>query len=228
MNNLRNLRSAGLDPHVISVLHPEGLAAAGEFYRFYRDNDINQISLAIDEAQGVNATSSFDQIDSRPAMVAFLRSILSQAFSDGYSLHIREIERIARILVGHESPANEQVSPWDVVVVAANGDITSFSPEFMELRSAPHNNFCFGNILRDDLDDLLDNAFLQLASEEISAGVELCRRSCKYFGLCGGGSPSNKMAENKSLKSAETLFCRLTIQASADALIEFLHETQTC
>jgi uncharacterized protein len=224
MRNLDRLRSAGLYPNVISVLHPECLSVAEEFYRFYRDNDIKQISFSIDEAEGANLVSSFDGADHKRAMALFLGKILSLAFSEGYPLHIREIERIAHILADGGAADNEQVRPWDVVVVAANGDVTSFSPEFMELKSAAYNNFCFGNILNDSFDDLIDNVTLQRTCDEILLGVEMCRNNCRYFGVCGGGSPSNKMFENKSLVSSETSFCRLSVQAAADALVEFLHD----
>ena len=230
-SNLRKLQSAGLHPSVISVLHPECLSAPDEFYRFYRDNDIDQISFSIDEREGANSISSFDEGDYKPAMAAFLREILSLAFSEGYPLHVRDIERIALVLAGKAPAYNEQVNPWDVIAVATNGDVTSFSPEFMELKSAEHDNFCFGNILQNSFDDLLNSATCKTTTDEISAGVELCSKHCRYFGICGGGSPSNKMSENKSLVSSETSFCRLSIQAAADALVEFLRGrsvTLTC
>lgn len=224
MKNLRTLQSAGLRPNVITVLHRECLAAAKDFYRFYRDNDIANVSFSIDEINGANAGSSFDGADYRTAMSAFLLEILSLAFVEGYHLHIREIERISQLLAAETILRNEQVESWDVVAVAANGDVTSFSPDFMELRSADHNDFCFGNILQNDFDDLLDSAFFKRTAEEIRVGVDRCRSSCRCFGVCGGGSPSNKMSENKSLASSETSFCRLSIQAPADALIEFLRD----
>jgi uncharacterized protein len=222
MQNLHRLQSAGLDPRVITVLHPDCLSAGGDFYQFYRDNGISQVSFSIDESHGANPASSFEKADHKPAMVAFLRTILSMAFSQGYPLHLRAIERMAGVLANGGEADNEQVKPWDVVAVAINGDVTSFSPDFMELKSVAHNNFCFGNILQDEFDDLINSAIFQRTYDEIRAGVDLCRESCRYFALCGGGAPSNKMAENKSLESGETLFCKLSVQAPADALVEFL------
>ena len=110
------------------------------------------------------------------------------------------------------------------LAVAANGDVTSFSPEFMEMKLPTYNNFCFGNILEDRFDDLIDNAVFKRTRDEIHRGVEICRGSCRYFGLCGGGAPVNKMFENKSLETGETSFCRLSIQSAADALINFLSD----
>jgi uncharacterized protein len=224
MRSLIRLQSAGLHPNVISVLHPACLSAPDEFYRFYRDNDIHQISFSIDEAEGSNAASSFEGFDHKPAMVEFLRTILTLAFCDGYSLQIREIERIAHVLADGDAADNEQVKPWHVIVVAANGDVTSFSPEFMELRSAAHDNFCFGNIVQSDFDDIVDSAVFKQTHDEIRSGVELCRSNCRYFEVCGGGAPSNKMFENNSLESGETSFCRLSTQAAADALIQFMRD----
>jgi uncharacterized protein len=223
MRNLRRLQAASLHPTVISVLQPAALAAADEYYRFYRDHDIHQVSFSIDEAEGAHAASSFAGIE-KEQVVDFLRAILTFAYRDGYALYVREIERIAHRLAEGGNVDNEQVEPWQVIVVAANGDVTSFSPEFMELRSAAYNNFCFGNILRDDIDAMTETALFTRVAREISAGVNACRQTCRYFGVCGGGAPTNKMMENGSLASGETLFCRLSVQTAADALLRFLSE----
>jgi uncharacterized protein len=153
-----------------------------------------------------------------------LKTLLVLAYRDGYPLFIREIERIAQCLALGTFSTNEQVEPWQVLVIAANGDVTTFSPEFMEVRSPHHNNFCFGNVLRDRFEEMAANTFFLRAATEIRAGVDLCRETCSYFGVCGGGAPSNKIFENKTLASAETSFCRLSIQSAADALGSFLSE----
>ncbi len=222
MESLRHLQADGIHPNVITVLHRQSLSAADEFYRFYRDNDIRHVSFSIDETNGANTASSFDAAGDQAAMTTFLQRILNLAFAENYLLHIREIERVAGVLTGQTACHNEQVEPWDVVAVAANGDVTSFSPDFMEIRSPEHDNFCFGNILDQDFDQLAGSASFRRTAEEIRVGVELCRTGCSYFSICGGGSPSNKMSENRSLKSSETSFCKLSIQAPADALVEFL------
>ena len=219
---LRRLQLAGFDPAVITVLHPEAVSAAEEFYGFYRRHRITQVSFSIDEAEGANLKSSFACCDHKPRMTRFLRELLDLAFRDEYPLHVREIERIARVLSGEADLANEQVEPWQVIVISASGDVTSFSPEFMEIRSATYNNFCFGNILSDDFDTLLENRFARLAHGAITRGTAACRSQCRYFPVCGGGAPVNKMFENGSLESTETTFCRLSIQAPADALLQFL------
>ena len=224
MRTLQRLQSSGFDPGVISVLHPESLSAADEFYEFYRNNQITQISFSVDEAEGANTTSSFAHHDQKSGIASFLLRILNRAFAEQYPLHIKEVERISLELIGAAGEHNEQVDAWQVVVVGANGDVTTFSPELMEMHSPAYNNFCFGNILEDDFERFGDNQFLKSAQAEISRGVELCRTTCRYFAVCGGGAPANKMSENSSFASSETAFCRLSIQAAGDALMQFLSE----
>ena len=55
---------------------------------------------------------------------------------------------------------------------------------------------------------------------DIDAGVEMCRESCQYFSVCGGGEPVNKLAENGSFASTETMYCRLTKMRTTDLVLD--------
>jgi uncharacterized protein len=220
MRTLRELQAARIHPNVVTVLHPLSLQAADEYFEFYRDNGITHVSFSIDEAEGCNSVSSF-KVEQRDRIAEFMLSLLKRAYAEQYPLHIKEVERIASVLAGGELH-NEQVDAWQVLVVAANGDITTFSPEFMEVRSKAHNNFNFGNVLRDDFDQVFESALVATTQTQIRHGVERCRAQCQYFAVCGGGAPSNKMQENGSLESAETVFCRLSVQSAAEAFRRFV------
>ena len=163
---LRKLQDAGIWPTVVSVLHPSSLGAANEYFEFYRKHSITHVSLSIDEIEGGHVVSSFGQYDHKGAVTEFLVHLLRCAFLERYPLHIKEVERIADILV-HGATDNEQVKPWDVIVVAANGDVTTFSPEFMEVRSSLHNNFRFGNILEDDFEELAAKSLVSMTDAQI-------------------------------------------------------------
>jgi uncharacterized protein len=219
---LKRLQEAGFDPSVITVLHPEGLGCPEDYYAFYRDYGITQISFSIDELEGANKASSFASGDFKSAITAFLVAMLERAYRDNFPLHIREVERVAQKLAGIELTENEQVEPWAALVVAANGSVSTFSPEFMEVTAPAYDNFVFGNILEGDLEDFERISTFLRPSQEIAQGVEACRKSCRYFAVCGGGSPVNKLSEKGDMTVAETDFCRLTTQASADALLNFL------
>jgi uncharacterized protein len=221
IKTLNTLQDAGIWPSVVSVLHPRSLAMADEYFDFYREHKIAHVSFSIDEVEGCHSVSSFGQDDHKNAVTDFLFDLLKRAFTEQHPLHIKEIERIAAILV-HGAADNEQVKPWDVIVVAANGDVTTFSPEFMEVRSPFHDNFRFGNVLEDDFEGLVAKALVAKTYTQIQKGVERCRADCAYFSICGGGAPANKFQETGTLETTETQFCRLSIQSAAEALRKFL------
>ena len=56
--------------------------------------------------------------------------------------------------------------------------------------------------------------------DDIQRGIAKCRDTCQYFSVCGGGTPANKLAENGTFDSTETMNCRLTIQALCDVVLE--------
>ena len=60
--------------------------------------------------------------------------------------------------------------------------------------------------------------FARVAAE-IAAGVERCRSSCEYFGLCGGGAGSNKYWEHGSFDCSITQHCRYRIQLVTDVVV---------
>src|ERR1700754_4409748 len=219
---LRRLQKPGYEPNVICVLHPDGLTRADEYYEFCRDHSITQISFSIDELEGANRVSSFSARDYKQDVTDFLVAVLECAYAEGYPLHVREVERIATVLTGRAASHNEQIQPWDTIVVAADGSVSTFSPELMEVPAAEYRNFAFGNILEGCLADFDATAALRRTAQAIVSGVDACRSSCSYFAVCGGGAPVNKMSENGRLDSAETVFCRLSVQAAADALAVFI------
>jgi uncharacterized protein len=224
---LERLQDAGFYPNVISVLHPDGLKCPDEYYEFYRQHGITRVNFSIDELEGANLNCSFGDKDYKQALMDFVVALLEQAYREDFPLHIIEVERIAQILTSNGlPPQNEQVAPWDIIVVAADGSLSTFSPEFMEIRSPMHGDFVFGNILTGDIEDFNDDEVLQKTCAEIAAGVAACRSSCKYFGVCGGGAPVNKLCEKQTLTATETMFCRLSVQALADALMTFLTNQQ--
>jgi uncharacterized protein len=73
---------------------------------------------------------------------------------------------------------------------------------------------------------LLRRPKLARMAQDIQAGVEMCRARCEYFGVCGGGEPANKLAENGTFVSAETTYCRLTRMRATDLVLSALDRLQ--
>jgi len=46
-------------------------------------------------------------------------------------------------------------------------------------------------------------------ARQIDEGIEMCKDTCGYFSICGRGAPANKVFENGTFASTETMACRL-------------------
>jgi len=54
----------------------------------------------------------------------------------------------------------------------------------------------------------------------------MCRESCEYFSVCGGGEPVNKLAENGSFATSETTYCRMTKMRATDLILDRLERVE--
>jgi uncharacterized protein len=85
-----------------------------------------------------------------------------------------------------------------------------------------YGDFILGNILDDDLDSTAASGKAVALNDAIQLGVQRCRDECEYFSACGGGAPSNKLFENGSFASTETLYCRLHRKTLIDMVLDNL------
>ena len=135
---------------------------------------------------------------------------------------IREIDHaIQQVLRPRDAvTANQLIEPFAVTSMDVAGNISTFSPELLGLKSEDYGDFLLGNINTDRLVDLLERPNLANMQRDIRAGVELCRQHCQYFSVCGGGEPINKLSENGTFVSTETTYCRLTRMRVTDLVLD--------
>lgn len=134
---------------------------------------------------------------------------------------MREFRRAARQLLfwkRGEQVLNQLTTPWAIITVAANGNFSTFSPELLSMTNLHYGDFILGNLASGTVDVNKAGKMYR----DIQSGILLCAQSCEYFSLCGGGAPSNKIFENGTFISAETLYCQLSRKALIDAAIESL------
>src|SRR6266851_2879035 len=227
---IRRLRRHGVPFHVISVLSPESLAAPGEMFEFYVDEGIERVCFNVEESEGDHVSRSFGEAGIADAYYRFLREFwrLAAASPERFAF-IREIdEATLQVLRPKEAQFfNQLVEPFAITSMDWGGNLATFSPELLGLKNPIYDDFIIGNINRDRLTELPQRpAFIRMLAD-INAGVELCRRSCEYFSVCGGGEPVNKLAENGSYVSTETTFCRMTKMRATDLVLDLLDRVGT-
>ncbi len=232
MKGVDVLRRNQIDFHVIAVITEQALDFPDEIFQFFLENDVRQVGFNIEELEGVNQTSTLTGESKGQRVKTFFRRIYElQKETDGL-VSIREFDRayqaIAQGSVEDEPlsfPQNDQVAPFAIISVAYDGSISTFSPELLGLKSPEYGEFYFGNVMTDDLTDVIAESKFQHVLKDIQTGVRLCSDTCEYFSFCGGGAPSNKYYENGSFASAETMFCRYTIKTPIDIVLEDLEQS---
>ena len=227
---IRLLRRHDVPFHVISVLSTESLAAPREMFDFYVEEGIERVCFNVEESEGDHISQSFANSSVEPAYYRFLSEFWRlSAAAPGRINFIREIEHaLGQVIRPKDAPfGNQLVEPFAITSMDWAGNISTFSPELLGLKNAAYGDFLLGNINRDALVDLLQRANFARMLEDIETGVAMCRESCEYFSVCGGGEPVNKLAENGTFASTETTYCRITKMRGTDLVLDALERVQS-
>jgi uncharacterized protein len=222
---IRRLKQADVPFHVISVLTAESLAAPEEMFDFYLAEGIEHVCFNVEESEGDHRSKSFAEVGIEDAYYRFLSEFwrLSTAHP-GKIRFIREIDSAQHnVLRPTEAKfSNQLTTPFAVTSMDWTGNIATFSPELLGLKNALYDDFILGNVNRDRLIEMADRPLLARLRADIDAGVALCRDSCEYFSVCGGGEPVNKLFENGSFATTETTYCRMTKMRATDLILDRL------
>lgn len=234
MRGYRLLREYGFNPGVICVLTRESLMQADLIYDFFVRAGFTSISFNVDEKEGANATSSLSREDFdsvRQSYAAFMRRLWHRWRADASTIHIREFDHILTCINKLQLDPSfvrepDEVVPFGIITVRRDGGISTFAPELASTTSAKYGDFLLGNVLSDTPEHFEKGLPFQRLAREVLAGRDLCRQTCQYYALCGGGFQSNRIAEHGSLRATETQTCRLHRQTLIDVVVdELVRET---
>ena len=219
---VRLLRSKSVPFYVITVLGREAMRNPQALFDFYREEGIDKVCFNIEEIEGANHASSLSPPEALPEVRQFFRSFWNLMAANN-RLWVREFDQaFAEILRPHAQPNIALIEPFMYLNVNCDGLVSTFSPELLGSSRPGFGDFIFGNLATTSLVELADDPRLAAVKAEIDAGVESCRKQCEYFSVCGGGTPSNKLAETGRFDTTETMFCRLTVKALTDLALEIL------
>jgi uncharacterized protein len=232
MRGVKALRRHGIDFHAIAVITEESLAHADEIFNFFLEHEIQRIGFNVEEIEGVNEISTLARESTGQRIRSFFHRLHCLQKSSGGKIRIREFDRAyqAIALSSDEDTEqaykrNDQVLPFGIISIDAEGNFSTFSPELLGMKSETYGDFFFGNIKTHELLKSVETDKFKRIFADIEAGVRLCSETCEYYSLCGGGAPSNKYYENGSFATAETMFCRYTIKTPIDIVLADLEKS---
>lgn len=207
---VRLLQARNIPFHVITVLTLASLQAPEAMLTFYDEAGIDHVCFNVEEAEGCNshsgtlANARFDEL-----YRTYLETFLELAMKLDRKIVVREFENsVAAIRSFKREFMNEQTDPFGIVTIDCEGNLSTFSPELLGNQHPAYGSFCFGNAAQDEFETIAKRIAESALYADILSGKRRCESECAYFGVCGGGAPSNKIFENKSADSTETAFCR--------------------
>jgi len=228
MSAVRSLHAAGVPFSCISVVNEEQLDDPDAFYEFFVGVGPRRLGINIEETDGINRFSSLilpggRRSRSREARFRrFVHRVSSRVLRSG-GFELRELRDIVRLSAQRRIPLGQLTQPWRILTVDWEGNVQTYSPELLNI-NIPGVGSSLGNVHRDTFASLNSSPHFQALAAQVAAGIELCRQTCSYFPICGGGAPSNKLAENGSMATSETSFCRYSVQAHFEGTVDAILE----
>lgn len=219
------LRENELPLRSICVLTKKSLPYAYEIYDFFKKNGFQSVGFNIDEVEGLNSSSSMEMQDSVEQYKQFMSTMYDLWSRDNKTIEIREFDTAIKTLLSKKHHPEYQATstetlPFAIVSITKDGYITTFSPELSGGIPSDRNNFSIANVMNiDSLDELIESPRFIDIKNRIFIGVKNCAQKCKYFDLCGGGSPSNKYYEKGEFEATETIACTFSRKALIDVML---------
>lgn len=216
------LQEAGLQPGILAVLTPEALAVPDLLFDYFSGLGVSRLAFNVEEVEAANEHSSMGDPAIENAYRRFLHRFLERMAATPDAFALRELDLALGIIAAGGVPAglNQETEPMRIISVSVAGDVSTFSPELLGMTHRAHGDFTFGNVLRDEISQMMQRVLDSAMYRDIRAGLGACRRGCSWFAYCGGGSPSNKLYENGSFATSETAYCRLTRQILLEVVLE--------
>ena len=226
MRGIDVLRRNGIPCSVIAVLTDDSLDHADAIFSFFQEHGLQDVGFNMEETEGSNRESSLSRSGSEARYGAFLERIWELNEGAEQPLRLREFEITASLACSDERLCRTDLNnPFVIVNVDHRGNFSTFDPELLAVQTDTYGTFVLGHVLTDSLESVITTPAFQRMQRDMAAGVEMCRSSCDYFGLCGGGAGSNKYWEHGTFACAETQACRYRVKRVADVVLAALERS---
>jgi len=226
MRGIAHLQNNNIECSAIAVLTQDSLDYPDEIFHFFVDNGILDVGFNMEETEGANQLSSLDRTDIETRYRAFMQRFWELVTATNGTFKLREFEVICNLIYCDRRLTNTDMNkPFVIVNIDANGNFSTFDPELLGVQTQRYGQFILGNVLQDTFASVCKSDKFQHIYRDMSAGVERCRQTCQYFGLCGGGAGSNKYWENGTFNSTATKACNYRVKVVTDIVLEGLERS---
>jgi uncharacterized protein len=229
MKSVELLRKHCIDFGVISVITDFTLDYVTEYYQFFKTVNPKIVGMNVEEIEGNNLTSTlYSKNISSERYVRFISEMYAMFVEDNRVLPIREFQQLETFILkstNYKNGLGQQSTPYRIITVDLNGNFSTLSPELLGMKSEAYGNFVIGNVHNNSFEEALQTEKFKAIYCDIVKGMLLCKDSCRYYSVCGGGTPSNKYSEHKSFVVTETNHCKFKFQLPMDIVLDKIEQT---
>ncbi|MFF0412507.1 cyclophane-forming radical SAM peptide maturase AmcB [Kitasatospora sp. NPDC004745] len=223
VKGIARLRAAGIAFSVIAVVTTDSIGHPEELLEFLARLGCHSIGINIEEAEGISLTRPLPTIEQAGRF--WRRTIAWSRLNPAPS--VRELARLGDYL--HTLRTGEQADRSAFLIdpiptISTTGDVVLLSPELAGVSAPDYDDFRAGNVLRQSLASMLDDADRLRYVDEFLTGLERCEATCQFFDFCRGAQAGNRYFENGRLDTTETNYCRVSRQALITALSDTVRE----
>ncbi|MEV6342195.1 cyclophane-forming radical SAM peptide maturase AmcB [Actinoplanes sp. NPDC051851] len=207
MKGIGALRRHGIPFSTLCVVSDPRPGVATELYEFFLGLGCEVLGINVEELEGVNLRTNRHD----PAAVTAFWAELVGAWRRDPRIHLREIEWSLRYAAAVLDGTADGLLPRrldPIPTIAQDGSVVLLSPELAGFHDPRYGDFTSGNVLTAPLREILSTAAETPWIGEFLRGIEGCRRSCPYFGFCGGAHAANRYFEHGRFDVTETDHCR--------------------
>jgi uncharacterized protein len=184
------------------------------------------VALNMEETEGVNESSSLKGQETEARYRRFIKRFWELTAQSRQPLKVREFETLSSLIYTEQRIEHTEMNkPFAIVNFDSQGNFSTFDPELLSVNTKAYGDFKFGNVKQDTLESICFTDKFRKIYEDIYKGTKLCRDTCAYFGLCGGGAGSNKYWENGTFNCSETQACKYRIKILTDVVVEALENS---
>jgi uncharacterized protein len=226
MKGISYLQKNDIYFNIIAVVTEDSLDYADEIFNFFRDHHIYDVAFNMEETEGVNECSSLNKEGIESRYHNFIKRFWDLSVQHKNELTVREFESICSLICEDQRlPHTDMNHPFMIVNIDYQGNFSTFDPELLSVKTEKYGDFILGNVLEDSFESVCYTDKFKKIYQDMKAGVDLCRETCEYFGVCGGGAGSNKYWENGTFACSETKACRYRIKMVTDILLDELEKS---
>lgn len=220
------LRSNSIEFHCIAVVSDPATINGTAFYDFFEKLGCTSLAINFQESEGANRVNSLLTSDKDYEIKEFIRSVREAWQKSNYKISSREFSFYLKRLIEGEfetCPAPQDSEAFRIISVDYKGDYSTFSPELLGVETNL-GKFVLGNVHTSEFEESVYTESFERFYNSIAQGIRLCAEHCEYFGVCGGGTPSNKYFENGDFSSTTTRACETNVKFFADEAIRLAIE----